>query len=176
MFKFGTNSAKVKKFHRLSGRLSAFCWWATILMFLIHMGFCFEKPQVGDDVMYPDSLVKSPVIIVTIAFLYWLVLSALYFLFGRAILIRNLKQMTMVTFAANAARRETPEQATALDDKLIAAWTGHPHLRVIDNSTNFEDKLKRLLREILPFLGEPEPLEIERKYLIEYPDMKWLAA
>lgn len=79
------------------------------------------------------------------------------------------------TNANNKARTETPEQATALDDKLIAAWTGHPHLRVIDNSTNFEDKLKRLLREILTFLGEPEPLEIERKYLIEYPDVKWLA-
>ena len=80
------------------------------------------------------------------------------------------------TTVNNAARRETPEQAAALDDKLIAAWTGHPHLRVIDNSTSFEDKLKRLLREVLSFLGEPEPLEIERKYLIEYPNVKWLTA
>ena len=78
------------------------------------------------------------------------------------------------TTANNAARRETPEQAAALDDKLIAAWTGHPHLRVIDNSTNFEDKLKRLLHEILTAIGEPEPLEIERKYLIRYPDLRWL--
>ena len=31
----------------------------------------------------------------------------------------------------NKARTETVEQAAALDDKLIAAWTGHPHLRVI---------------------------------------------
>ena len=100
MFTLDTNSAKVKKFHRLSGRLSAFCWWATILMFLIHMGFCFEKPQVGFDVMYPDSLVKNPVIIVTIAFLHWLLLSALYLLFGRAILKRNLKHMTMIASAA----------------------------------------------------------------------------
>ena len=43
----------------------------------------------------------------------------------------------------NKARTETVEQAAALDDRLIAAWTGHPHLRVIDNSTDFEDKLKR---------------------------------
>ena len=74
----------------------------------------------------------------------------------------------------NSARTETVEQAAALDDKLIAAWTGHPHLRVIDNSTNFEDKLKRLIAEIRSFLGEPEPMEIERKFLIEYPDIKWL--
>ena len=78
------------------------------------------------------------------------------------------------TKANNEARKETPAQAAALDDKLIAAWTGHPHLRVIDNSTVFEDKLKRLIAEIRSFLGEPEPMEIERKYLIEYPDLKWL--
>lgn len=74
----------------------------------------------------------------------------------------------------NSARTETVEQAAALDDKLIAAWTGHPHLRVIENSTNFEDKLKRLIAEIRSFLGEPEPMEIERKFLIEYPNIKWL--
>lgn len=75
------------------------------------------------------------------------------------------------TTANNAARTETVEQAAALDDKLIAAWTGHPHLRVIDNATDFEDKLKRLIAEISSFLGEPEPYEIERKFLIEYPDV-----
>ena len=78
------------------------------------------------------------------------------------------------TTANNAARTETVEQAAALDDKLIAAWTGHPHLRVIDNATDFDDKLKRLMAEISAFLGEPEPFEIERKFLIEYPDLSWL--
>lgn len=78
------------------------------------------------------------------------------------------------TTANNAARTETVEQAAALDDKLIAAWTGHPHLRIIDNATDFDDKMKRLLTEISTFLGEPEPLEIERKYLIRRPDISWL--
>lgn len=78
------------------------------------------------------------------------------------------------TTANNAARYETVNEAIAVDDKLIAAWTGHPHLRVIDNSVNFEDKLKRLIAEIRSFLGEPEPLEIERKYLIRMPDRNWL--
>lgn len=78
------------------------------------------------------------------------------------------------TTANNQARTETVEEAAALDDKLIAAWTGHPHLRVIDNSTNFEDKMKKLIAEISSFLGEPEPFEIERKFLIEYPDIHWL--
>lgn len=78
------------------------------------------------------------------------------------------------TTANNTARTETPEQAAALDDKLIAAWTGHPHLRIVDNSSGFEDKMKRLVAEISTFLGEPTPYEIERKFLIEYPDTAWL--
>lgn len=78
------------------------------------------------------------------------------------------------TTANNTARTETPEQAIMLDRKLISAWTGHPHLRVIDNSTTFANKIKRLIAEISSFLGEPEPLEIERKFLIEYPDIEWL--
>lgn len=78
------------------------------------------------------------------------------------------------TTANNAARTETVEEAAALDDKLIAAWTGHPHLRVINNASDFENKMKRLVAEISAFLGEPEPFENERKFLIQYPDIQWL--
>lgn len=78
------------------------------------------------------------------------------------------------TTANNSARTETVEEAAEMDDKLISAWTGHPHFRVIDNTSDFEGKMRRLISEISSFLGEPEPLEIERKYLIEYPDIEWL--
>ncbi len=78
------------------------------------------------------------------------------------------------TTANNTARTETPAEARELDKKLISAWTGHPHFRVIDNSCGFDEKIKHLLSEIASFLGEPEPLEIERKFLIEYPDIGWL--
>ncbi len=78
------------------------------------------------------------------------------------------------TTSNNSARTETVEEAAAKDDKLISAWTGHPHFRVIDNSSGFEAKLSRLVDEIASFLGEPEPFEVERKYLIEYPDIKVL--
>lgn len=78
------------------------------------------------------------------------------------------------TLENNSARTETLSEAINADDKLIGAWTGHPHFRIIDNSTEFEDKMKRLLKEISLFLGEPEPYEIERKFLIEYPDINWL--
>lgn len=82
--------------------------------------------------------------------------------------------MEAYTTANNEARTEAPEEAAALDEKLIAAWTGHPHLRIIDNSTSFEEKLQRVVAEIAAFLGEPEPMEIERKYLIRYPDLMML--
>lgn len=78
------------------------------------------------------------------------------------------------TTANNSARRETPEEAIEKDEKLVSAWTGHPHLRIIDNSTSFDEKIDRLIEEIVAFLGEPEPYEIERKYLIEYPNIEWL--
>ena len=78
------------------------------------------------------------------------------------------------TLANNIARTETIDEAKILDDKIISAWTGHPHFRIIDNSTDFEEKLERLLKEIATFLGEPEPFEIERKYLIYYPNIKKL--
>ena len=78
------------------------------------------------------------------------------------------------TLANNQARTETVEEASALDDKLIAAWTGHPHFRIIDNSTGFEEKMLRLIREITAFLGEPTPMEIERKYLIARPNLHML--
>ncbi len=74
----------------------------------------------------------------------------------------------------NAARTETVEEATALDDRLIAAWTGHPHFRVIDNCEDFEQKMNRLVEEISVFLGAPEAETVERRYLIEYPDTAWL--
>ena len=74
----------------------------------------------------------------------------------------------------NIARRESITEARELDDKIISSWTGHPHFRIIDNSTEFEQKLERLLEEITSFLGEPEPFEIERKFLIHYPNIKEL--
>lgn len=75
------------------------------------------------------------------------------------------------TLENNLARTETAEQAREIDKKCIRAWTGHPHLRVIDNNCDFNQKIKNLLKEIYSLLGEPIPMEIERKYLIKMPDI-----
>ncbi len=56
------------------------------------------------------------------------------------------------TTANNTARTETVEEAAALDDKLIAAWTAHSYFRVIENGGSFGDKMNRLIEEIASFL------------------------
>jgi len=78
------------------------------------------------------------------------------------------------TLANNAARYETVEEARKVDDALIASWTGHPHLRVIDNRVDFDEKMLNLIKEISSFLGEPRPLDTRRKFLIAYPDTRAL--
>lgn len=72
----------------------------------------------------------------------------------------------------NAARLESPEEARVKDKKTLDAWIGHPHLRVFDNSTDFEGKIQRVVKEVFAMLGEPEPKEIERKFLIKKPTNK----
>ena len=79
------------------------------------------------------------------------------------------------TLANNSARSENINEACQADDRTLSAWAGHPHLRIIDNEKNFEDKMKKLIREISAFLGEPKPYEIERKYLIKMPDISTIS-
>lgn len=74
----------------------------------------------------------------------------------------------------NSARTETPEQAIERDKGCMRAWTGHPHLRVLRNHCTFQEKIDKLLEEVYTLLGVPVPVEIERKYLIEMPDMNEL--
>ena len=62
--------------------------------------------------------------------------------------------------------KRTLKQARRLDDKIKTAWLGHPHLVVIDNSTDFENKLKRTLAAVCHILGIPDPREIERAFLV----------
>lgn len=75
------------------------------------------------------------------------------------------------TTANNTARTETPEEAAAVDDRLINAWTGHPRFRIISNADDFDTKMHRLIEEISRVLDEPMPYVAERKFLIRYPDV-----
>ncbi len=76
------------------------------------------------------------------------------------------------TTANNAQRYEQMDEeglriARSLDKKVIHAWTGHPHLRVINNHDDFETKMHRVIKEISSVLGLPQPIEEERKYIVK---------
>ena len=76
------------------------------------------------------------------------------------------------TTATNSIRYEQADEeglriARELDKKVIKAWTGHPHLRVINNHDDFERKMQRVIREITNVLGLPQPVTEERKYIVE---------
>ena len=75
------------------------------------------------------------------------------------------------TTATNATRYEQANEeglrlARELDKKVINAWTGHPHLRVINNHDDFENKLNRVLTEISKVVGLPQPAQDERIFLV----------
>ena len=57
------------------------------------------------------------------------------------------------TPATNSTRYEKADEeglrlARELDKKVVKAWMGHPHLRIINNHDDFENKMNRVIREI----------------------------
>ena len=71
----------------------------------------------------------------------------------------------------NEARYEPLEAAREKDELTLRAWRAHPNLKVIDNSVDFEDKLRRGIRAIYDCLGMHAPQEAWHKYLIAMPDV-----
>lgn len=57
------------------------------------------------------------------------------------------------TTANNNARRESAEQARALDQKVKDCWRNHKRHSVIDNSTDFMGKLNRATSAVLDLFG-----------------------
>mmetsp|Transcript_7644 Transcript_7644/g.14428 ORF Transcript_7644/g.14428 Transcript_7644/m.14428 type:complete len:471 (+) Transcript_7644:172-1584(+) len=72
------------------------------------------------------------------------------------------------TLENNDVRTETPEQARALDIKTRGAWVGHPKLIVIDNQTDFEGKLNKLVSIASELVGLPSTSkQVTEKYLLK---------
>ncbi|KAL0276626.1 UNVERIFIED_CONTAM: hypothetical protein PYX00_004160 [Menopon gallinae] len=53
----------------------------------------------------------------------------------------------------HVCRSEGVELARELDYKAAASWVGHPYFDVIDNSTNFETKMNRMIDSVCQKLG-----------------------
>ncbi len=71
-------------------------------------------------------------------------------------------------------RTETATEAKKLDERTLSAWVGHNHLRIIESNSNFEIKMQKLIDEIAYFAGIYGCLEIEKKFLVEKPEIKML--
>lgn len=69
-------------------------------------------------------------------------------------------------------RSEGVELARELDDRAAAAWVGHPYFDVIDNSTNFDAKMNRMIESVCQKLGLDTgdrlgPNSRKRKFLVK---------
>ncbi len=74
----------------------------------------------------------------------------------------------------NAARTETAEEARNLDHLSSAAWLGHPKHFVIDNTTDFEGKMNKLVSIASRLVGLPSTSKsVTIKYLLrDQPNLK----
>lgn len=63
------------------------------------------------------------------------------------------------TLENNKVRTETKEQAREVDQKTQNAWVGHPHFYFVDNSTDFEGKMSRLVDTLSKIVGLPSNLK-----------------
>ncbi|KAF7495526.2 hypothetical protein SSS_06237 [Sarcoptes scabiei] len=74
----------------------------------------------------------------------------------------------------NPVRTEGLDLARELDRKTMQAWVGHPYMDVIDNSTDFDTKMRRMIAALCRRIGieADDRLQDEShkiKYLIEGP-------
>lgn len=70
----------------------------------------------------------------------------------------------------NAARTESLEYAREMDDRTLHAWAKHPARYIIDNSTDFEEKIEKAIAAVYRVIGQPVKQSDKRKYLIKMPD------
>jgi hypothetical protein len=77
------------------------------------------------------------------------------------------------TRSNNKTRTEDIELARSTDRLVGEAWVGHPYYELIDNSTDFETKMRRLCRAVTARLQIPHAEEllhsdsVKRKFLVE---------
>lgn len=74
------------------------------------------------------------------------------------------------TLSNNAARYEGIEDARRVDDTTLAGWSAHPNRVVIDNESDFDEKMRKAIQAIFAYLGDERPIEVSKKYLVEIND------
>ncbi len=74
-------------------------------------------------------------------------------------------------YVSTACRIENYEQAVDSEQNLLDVTVGHSHLRYVKNHNDFEEKYRAVKAEIDSILSG---YEIEKKFLIKYPDLNAL--
>lgn len=71
------------------------------------------------------------------------------------------------TLENNTARSEGIKEAIELDKKTLEAWENHSNLNIIDNSTDFDEKINKVINHTTGLLGYPLRTRKQRKYLVD---------
>ena len=66
----------------------------------------------------------------------------------------------------NETRYESAEEAIVQDKNTQRAWLGHHTMTVLDNGTDFESKLRRLVARVSQVVGIPTTQRVCRKFLV----------
>ncbi|MBU3668732.1 MAG: hypothetical protein FGM57_02050 [Candidatus Taylorbacteria bacterium] len=77
----------------------------------------------------------------------------------------------LYTTKNNESRTEDVAGAQLLDCRTQEVWHSHPHFRLFGNDTDFETKLRKLYVEVSAQIGDPVPIERERKFLVSSVDL-----
>lgn len=78
------------------------------------------------------------------------------------------------TLENNKARSESKEEAILQDNKTLKCYLGFPHHIMIDNSTNFDEKVKRVINEVSLCVNGKVTNIKQNKYLISDIDNDFL--
>jgi len=56
-----------------------------------------------------------------------------------------------------------------LDARILKAWTGHPHLHIVENNVDFQEKIRHVLHAIHETLGDDPATftDIRRRFLVQ---------
>ena len=71
------------------------------------------------------------------------------------------------TLNNNGARTETIEEARQKDRRTMEVWSEHSNLHIIDNSTEFIEKINRVINSIAYIIGNNLRTRVQRKYLVD---------
>jgi predicted ATPase len=70
---------------------------------------------------------------------------------------------------SNPERRETAEEAAAIDAAIHAAWEGHPRRYTVDSTADFMDKVVRVLALIAAEMPRRHPLHTQAPGVVREP-------